>query len=113
MSMGYLMTILDTPTVGLCPLCGENKRRVGLVVLQQPSGDAVCEGCLEQELPALHDELQVLRYDTPTDFPGVWPELARRLAAPPDTDAGLGRLLGAAALQRDPAWPVPVESIDA
>jgi predicted RNA-binding Zn-ribbon protein involved in translation (DUF1610 family) len=101
MTMGYVIEINQTATDYPCPLCGKwESARLGLVIVQRPSGDVVCEGCAEHQLEALHSDLNVLRQDTPTDFPEVWPDLARLLAIDRAADPELGLLLEIVALQR-------------
>jgi len=103
MTMGYIIKTNDTPTEYRCPLCSEGvSARQGLVIVQQPSGDAVCEACAKDELGALFIELCVLRDDTPSDFPQAYRALEEHLAIATESDPELSRLLMAVALQRDP-----------
>lgn len=101
MTMGYVIEINQTETDYPCPLCGHWQRaKQGLVVVQRPSGDIVCEDCAERDLKALHIETGVLEEDTPTDFPDIWPSLEHRLAVKQAADPDLGLLLEMVALQR-------------
>jgi hypothetical protein len=82
MPMGYEIRIIEKPSAGMCPLCGcDAPIRPGLIIVQRPSGDVVCEDCAETELAVLFQDIRVLRADTPTDFPDAY----RALAARPST----------------------------
>ena len=108
MSMGYAIEINDTPTEHLCPPCGHGELAPeGLVIVQRPSGDLVCETCAKDELAALFIELCVLRDDTPSDFPQAYRALEAKLSIDDEGDTELSRLLASVALQRDPSEPAP------
>jgi hypothetical protein len=103
MPMGYVIAIDHKVTEHPCPLCGYlQPGRQGLVVVQRPSGDVVCEACAKDQLGALFSELCVLRDDTPNDFPDSWPAIEARLSSDPETDPEFRRLLASVALQRSP-----------
>jgi len=94
MIMGYIIETNETATDSFCPICGRwAPSSGGLVIVQRPSGDIVCDACAEVELKAPFEDIQVLRDDTPTDFPELWPELAQCLAVRPDEDYDLSLLL--------------------